>query len=199
MNENIFWEIIERARTPAASTKEVLKAIEGQLASMPIEDVLDFGAWLGKCLNRSDDSRLDVACGIICRVADFVSDDSFLYFQCWLIAQGKETFEAALSDPDSLASLPPLEHEGEFFAPSPFLEELLYVMTKPFEMKSGGKPMSEYREVCPFWKQPIGSEISSKPRHENFWGPDKAELRRLFPKLTARFLPSVLIAFALFL
>jgi hypothetical protein len=31
------------------------------------------------------------------------SDDGFYYFRCWLIGMGKEIFEAAMANPDSLA------------------------------------------------------------------------------------------------
>jgi hypothetical protein len=30
------------------------------------------------------------------------SDDCFVYFRCWLLAQGRASWEAALGDPDSL-------------------------------------------------------------------------------------------------
>jgi hypothetical protein len=33
------------------------------------------------------------------------SDDGFDYFRGWLIAQGREVFEAAVADPDSLAGV----------------------------------------------------------------------------------------------
>ncbi|TYB52801.1 DUF4240 domain-containing protein, partial [Nonomuraea sp. PA05] len=36
------------------------------------------------------------------------SDDGFEYFRCWLVGQGREVYEAALDDPDSLAEYGPV-------------------------------------------------------------------------------------------
>src|SRR5689334_16696195 len=33
------------------------------------------------------------------------SDDGFYYFRCWLIGMGREVYEAALANPDSLADV----------------------------------------------------------------------------------------------
>jgi hypothetical protein len=36
----------------------------------------------------------------------FCSDDSFFYFQPWLVGLGRETFERVATDPDALADVP---------------------------------------------------------------------------------------------
>jgi hypothetical protein len=43
------------------------------------------------------------------------SDDGFEYFRAWLLAQGRDTFEKALEDPDTLAALEDPEGELEEF------------------------------------------------------------------------------------
>src|SRR5882672_4855014 len=56
------------------------------------------------------------------------SDDGFEYFRAWLIAQGRQPFEMALEDPDTLATL--VNPEGE-------LEEFMYLARQAYEEKTG--------------------------------------------------------------
>src|SRR5262249_2159475 len=46
------------------------------------------------------------------------SDDGFYYFRCWLIGMGKDVYEAAIADPDSLAHVvdPKVDAEAEIYA-----------------------------------------------------------------------------------
>ncbi|QEH31952.1 hypothetical protein OJF2_04190 [Aquisphaera giovannonii] len=46
------------------------------------------------------------------------SDDGFYYFRCWLIGMGKDVYEAAIQDPDSLAdaAVPGIDAEAEIYA-----------------------------------------------------------------------------------
>lgn len=91
------------------------------------------------------------------------SDDGFIDFRSWLIAQGKAVYDAALADPESLAG-----HITEGFAA---FEEIAYVPIEVFEAKhdedwpgaNGGFPNT-----------PEGAR----------WEED--DLDRLFPKLTAK-------------
>lgn len=61
------------------------------------------------------------------------SDDCFEYFRGWLVLQGRETFERALANPDSLAVHPQLEGAAE-------LEEVLYVARTVYQAKTGKEP-----------------------------------------------------------
>lgn len=59
------------------------------------------------------------------------SDDGFRYFRDWLISEGRETYEAALRDPDSLAALPKVElAENELYG---------YVAPELFEEAGAGE------------------------------------------------------------
>jgi hypothetical protein len=52
------------------------------------------------------------------------SDDGFEYFRGWLIAQGREAFDSAVADPDSLAALPAVQAaaaQGEELESEPVL------------------------------------------------------------------------------
>src|SRR5947207_1299680 len=104
MNEVEFWQIIEKARTAVTRTEEVPKWIESYLNSRSRNDILDFDAWLATCLKRSNNEELSAAGGKLCRMTGPLADDLWLYFRCWLVAQGKKAFDLALGDPGSLAS-----------------------------------------------------------------------------------------------
>jgi len=92
------------------------------------------------------------------------SDDGFEYFRCWLIAQGKAVFEAALKDPDSLSELD-IEDDPEE-------EELLYLAPEIYEEKTGEEMPS------------TGSPDPSEPTGDA-WDEDSVE--ELFPKLAAKY------------
>jgi hypothetical protein len=62
------------------------------------------------------------------------SDDSFLYFLGWLLAQGRATFEAAVGDPDSLVDHPAVWAEWQLEC-----EAILYAAMMAYEARTGEK------------------------------------------------------------
>jgi hypothetical protein len=94
------------------------------------------------------------------------SDDGFDYFRGWLICQGRDVFQRAVHDPDSLAS-----HS----APNVECEEALSVARCAYEVASGGTEMP--RVLHP--KPELGEEV---------WDfEDAAEMKRRYPKLYAKY------------
>ena len=91
-------------------------------------------------------------------------DDGFRYFCPWLISEGRETFERALADPESLAELP----RQEYFE----LESFAYVALKVFEDKGGG-----------ILERDFSIEVAMSAGEE--WVED--ELPALCPKLAAKY------------
>jgi hypothetical protein len=102
MTEDKFWNLIREAKANCRSAKEIPDQLERRLLGGPVEETVDFAAWLHMFLARAHDRRLWAAAWII---AGGLSDDGFAYFKCWLVAQGKEAYEASVADPDSLADL----------------------------------------------------------------------------------------------
>jgi hypothetical protein len=64
---------------------------------------------------------------------DGASDDAFDFFRCWLIGQGREVFEGAMHDPDTLAEL--LEDFDEEIDGDG--EELGYAADEAYEQLTG--------------------------------------------------------------
>ncbi len=100
------------------------------------------------------------------------SDDAFDYFRCWLIGQGREVFEGALHDPDSLAELlddfdERVDGDGE---------ELGYAADEAYEQLTG--------VVAPdLGLPPAPSEPAGTPQDFE----DEAALARRYPSLWTRF------------
>ena len=87
-----------------------------------------------------------------------LADDLWLYFRCWLVAQGKKAFDLALGDPGSLASLQP--YYGGAHGPQPLLDEMLYITTKPLRAKCGGKPPT--KQIMADWTPPPGTDFAER-------------------------------------
>ncbi len=86
------------------------------------------------------------------------SDDSFMDFRYGLISCGRKTYESALRDPDSLASI--LSGEDKEWT---YAEEIGYVANEVFEDRFGGAiPMGD--DDAPL--KPVGEE----------WDPEDPEL-----------------------
>ena len=189
MTEESFWNLIRNAGTHGPDSANFLAQLEAKLFDLPIEDMLDFLAWLRTFLDRANDRRLIIAGSIIRGVigsGGLIGDDGFLYFRTWLIAQGREAFQSALVNPDSLAELRWFDECS--VSSLTYMEKLLYVANKPFIQKSGGKPLTAYKEVLPSWKPPCGSSIKSTGlKHAEFWtNKDIDQLETSFPRLTFR-------------
>lgn len=102
--------------------------------------------------------------GAIYLIRGGCGDDAFSDFRATLISMGRETFEAALADPDSLVGV-------EFAGEDPAYEGFQYVPTEVAEKRLGSVPPRPE----PFPSNPSGTG----------WSED--ELERLFPRLAAKY------------
>lgn len=157
-----LWAIIERVkRISGGDLRDACQAFELQL------DALDDGALTGTvqefdaAMNRAYDYDLWGAAYLI---HGGCSDDTFWDFRTGLIALGKEIFEKALADPDSLADVEDVENRTLF-------EGFQYIPSRVMERR--GLPRLP------------GGHMRQPPTGEN-WN-DEKELERRFPRLAARF------------
>jgi hypothetical protein len=182
IDENQFWNLIAEAKAAAKNTDEIPNWLEQRLSKFTAEEILDFGSWLATFLNRSNDGKLWAAASII---ASGCSDDGFVYFQCWLIAQGKTIYENAIANPDSLADIEYVDC-GQF-GPEVELEELLYVSSKAYKNK-GGKPIDSQSGLHGRYEPPPGSQIKRTARkNPGFLTQSRSTVATAFPKLVKRF------------
>lgn len=106
MDLETFWRLVgemrDRAETTGAADDQalancVVDVIADRLAA---DEILAFGAVAGDLAGRADIPAMEAAMFLI---EGYISDDSFMDFRDGLILLGREPFEAAIADPDSLA------------------------------------------------------------------------------------------------
>ena len=97
------------------------------------------------------------------------SDDSFDYFRSWLISMGREVYERALQDPDSL-----VEIAGQPGIEDIYFEEFAYVAAEVYTEKTG-KDIPDPEVFFP--PVPAGEE----------WLEEPGELSKLYPRLWAKY------------
>lgn len=106
MNHNMFWWLIDQIRD-RASKRDVddAEALRGGLVNvlsehLTADELLKFDAIASELASRADTPAM---VGAMFLIEGYVSDDSFMDFRDGLILLGKDVYEAAVDDPDSLA------------------------------------------------------------------------------------------------
>jgi hypothetical protein len=136
--------------------------LRDSLTALPADQVLAFDREFQNQLARSYTWNLWGAGYVI---NGGCSDDCFEYFRAWLIMQGRQTFERALQDGDSLAAHPRLENPAE-------LEDVLQVTRAVYQAKAGKEPEFAVK----------------RPKLGEGWNfDDPALMKQKYPKLCARF------------
>jgi hypothetical protein len=166
-----FWNIFERARSGDDSTADV-DALCAELRKHTAEEIKSFEVAFRRYLNKAYTWNLWGAAYV---VHGGCSDDGFEYFRRWLVSSGRDVFESALGDPDSLAQLevrPGPSGTWEF-------EDIYYVANRIFQEKGGEGDVRDYSEPEAGLG---GSEPSGEPFEE-----DPEHLARRYPALWRRF------------
>ncbi|MCW7946720.1 polymerase [Streptomyces hygroscopicus] len=170
MDETEFWELVDESREAAeGDPDEQADQLVERLLRLDPESVLDFARHFESRYNRA--YRWDLW-GAAWVLLDGASDDAFDFFRCWLIGQGRETFEGAVHDPDSLADL--LEDFDEEVDGDG--EELGYAADEAYEQLTG--------TVAPDLGLP---PASSDPEGTPFDLENKSVLAERYPRLWDRF------------
>lgn len=169
MDRAEFWDVIESARKSALTTVDIPAWLKDNLEQKPVDYIIGFAQQLHNVDCEAYDARLWAAAFVM---MEFCSDDKFMDFRSWLVAQGKSVFEAALNNPDTLAELKTLD--GDFG--QPILFRLRYIPAKAFRNR-------------------LNDEIADIPLNigkpvllnQNVWDGDRQKLPIMFPKLYAKY------------
>ncbi|MGV9274031.1 DUF4240 domain-containing protein [Streptomyces griseosporeus] len=170
MDETEFWELVDASREAAeGDPEEQADVLVERLRQLDPEAVLDFARHFEARYNRA--YRWDLWCAAWV-LLDGASDDAFDFFRCWLIGQGREVFEGALHDPDSLADLlddfdEEVDGDGE---------EIGYAADEAYEELTGG--VAPDLGLPPQPAEPAGTPLDFE---------DERALAERFPKLWERF------------
>ena len=174
MDRQQFWQLIESARHQASDPddgEDVAGRAASQLATRPAEEIVAAQQVLWDLMADSYTNPLWAAAYVI---NGGCSDDGFDYFRGWLIAQGRETFERVVADPDALAELPVVRAAaaGGFDLEC---EETLGIAWNAHIVATGGQLPDDaftirYPEPDPAWNFDFG---------------DHGEMTRRLPRLAA--------------
>ena len=104
MTKESYWKLMDLFREKSGNDLNFFHAFgHEQISKLDQKERIEFYLYTGKYLESINECVwLDMACKAI---NGYVSDDTSLYFNLWLIAQGKEVLLNALKDPDSLSEL----------------------------------------------------------------------------------------------
>lgn len=106
MGPDAFWDLIAGAKRECGQDMDAsLQWLTERLTALGPQQAQDFHDILHGYKHLAYKYGLWTAATLICEHG--CSDDGFMDFRAWLIAQGKEVYLAALADPDSLADVEP--------------------------------------------------------------------------------------------
>lgn len=104
INKESFWDLIHEAKNACGQDMDAMLAyLKDRLVSMGPTQAQNFHDIIHVYEDLADKFGLWDAAGIMKEYG--CSDDGFIDFRAWLIAQGREVYFAALADPDSLADV----------------------------------------------------------------------------------------------
>ena len=104
MSKDAFWALIQEAKTACGQDLNAMEYyLQEQLVSMGPAAAKDFHDILQAYEDLADQYGLWDAASVIMEYG--CSDDGFIDFRAWLIAQGKDVYMNALREPDTLADV----------------------------------------------------------------------------------------------
>ena len=160
MDETGFWKIVQNAHDASGGDMDrKCDALRRQLSALSKDEALEFAGHFDALMDKAYDWSLWGAAYVI---NGGCSDDAFSDFRAALISRGRQAFERALSDPESLAA-------EDFDESDWFYEGYQYAVTDGVEAAAGSRPQHAMQA------QPSGAD----------WQEDQVYAR--FPKLSAKF------------
>jgi hypothetical protein len=173
-----FWEIISASRSDffkRPSTPNESGMIEGVmdhqvkhlreiLVGLPLEEVANFNELFIEYMHEAYDWELWAAAFILGKGC---SDDGFSDFRTWLISMGREIYENAIKNPESLVDVVDRKDVEDFF-----FEEL------------GSVPIEVYEEQTGDWPR-VSTGFKDEPKGIPF-DEDDAALKNRLPLLFAK-------------
>ena len=100
MEKDQFWEIIDR--TSRVDGLDQLDALRDELDGLPWFAVVAFQARFSEATQAAQSYDLLAAANLINGPC---SSEGFRDFRAWLVSRGREVYEAAITNPDSLADV----------------------------------------------------------------------------------------------
>jgi hypothetical protein len=170
MNEQLFWEIIEKTKSPLHSNFETqCVLISEALLEYTPEDIITFEHILRQQLERANTFHMMAASFVVC---SFLSDETYEDFRAWCIGQGKNTFEKILKDSSEICNI---LKPGQVKAMGG--EHLLFSAINAYLEKTDTE--GEEAEIAFYDKIPVVEEKEIEQK----WPESKNDFRKMFPRL----------------
>ena len=158
-----YWNLIEKVHVASGGDMDKkCELLDAELRRLPLDEVRSFHAHFYECKDRAYSWELWAAAYLI---GGGCSDDKFSDFRSTLISMGRQTFERALADPQSLADI-------DYDAEVADYEGYQYVPLQVERDLSGGQDFPRSR---PHPKDPSGT----------IW--DEDQVAKLFTKLAEKY------------
>ena len=156
MDNDQFWQIIETAKRKHPEDGELrVEAIRDHLSRLAPHEIIAFDSILDEYLDRAYSWDL---WGAIYLMNGGCSDDGFTDFRGWLISRGREVYERAMADPDSLADVfDPSQDDYE-------LQDMLSVAVNAYAVSTGEEMPSRTRT----FPELAGERWAAKDLHERY-------------------------------
>ena len=181
INKDTFWSLITQAKEQCGQDLDAyIHWLEDRLTAMGPEQALNFDYIAHAYRAAAYKYGLWSAASVM---LDGCTDDGFMDFRGWLIAQGREVYMAALKDPDSLADVPiPVNRDC-------CCETLCYVGSYAYEELTGRDINQDFDpNISRAWSEKIKPDIvyGDGIGYPYTWSETAAYL----PKLCAKYLTS---------
>lgn len=169
LDEKKFWAIIKSLKASSRGDRDAfLELLEERVSEWEGHNLCALQARIDDLMTRAYTWDLWGAAFIM---NGGCSDDGFEHWRAWLISQGREVYEAALTDAETLASRKLAFGEPEDY----FFEDLLMLPARVLESTTG-----EQVDLPP-------RRESGRPRGRRW---TEAQLPKRFPKLWRKFAPA---------
>ncbi len=168
MDQERFWDIVAKAcRSDLRKVDRWDTKLQAALSKLEAAEIIEWNHIFDRLAARAYTVDLWGAAYVINGGA---SDDGFYYFRCWLIGMGRDVYEAAVANPDSLADVvhPDIDAEAEIYAAA---HQAWMVVT--------GRP-----DTDPYPARNEDAEL----RGDDWNFDDDDEVRRRLPRLAAIYL-----------
>lgn len=178
IDKETFWQLIGEMKVECGQDMDAsIRWMKQRLLEMPPEQSLRFHALVHGYEDAADKYGLWSVASLIKEYG--CSDDGFIDFRAWLIAQGKETYMAALADPDSLSEVP---RYGDCA-----FEVFSYVGDYAYEEQTG---RSAYRDCTEAMREKTLAEVSWEIRYHPMikYPLALADTVFVYPKIGAQFI-----------
>lgn len=175
INTDEFWTLVDNAVNAANGNNDLKEDyLVEALKKRSLEEIIQFEIAFRKCVIDADHFNIMAAQKII---EGYVSDDSYLYFRCWLIGQGKAVYAETLKNPDYLATIASDGDEHEW-------EGLMYLATEAYAKKTGKEEDETFpRDVAT--QKGLDYDFGAPPTKGTDW--TEEQLPTLLPKLWEKF------------